>query len=203
MGIGGANDPMRLAGFSGEEIAAALEFCDNDRQKSLAWLKKKQNGKGGVRWQEALKTALPAMQAAPRVKECLTWILEYDNVPLKPKQFKNFVKNSLALQRDQATVDAMWEAFAPLVKKPPQPAAKPKPAAAPAPAKRKRQEDVAAPPAEKKKTKKAEKGGAQFGKEERKELKRLKAAKMEAGSLGKEDKARLKQLKAAKKASKQ
>merc|ERR1711871_1635675 len=125
MGTGG-NDALATSGFSKEEIAAALDFCDNDRAKSLQYLKKMQSGKGGVRWQDALQAALPTMTASAKVKEYLEWMLEFDNVPLKPKPFKNFAKNSMALQRDQTTVDGMWNAFEPLLKK--------KPVVAPAPA---------------------------------------------------------------------
>ena len=118
MGTGG-NDALAKSGFSKEEIAAALDYCDNDRAKTLQYLKKQQCGKGGVKWQDALRTALPTMQAPAKVKEYLEWMLEFDNVPLKPKPFKNFCKNSMALQRDEATVEGMWTAFEPLLKKKP------------------------------------------------------------------------------------
>jgi hypothetical protein len=59
------------------------------------------------------------MTAPAKVKEYLEWMIEFDNVPLKPKPFKNFVKNSMALQRDQETVDGLWTHFEPLLKKRP------------------------------------------------------------------------------------
>jgi hypothetical protein len=93
MGTGGT-DALAKSGFLKDEIAAALDYCDNDRAKTLQYLKKQQCGKGGVKWQDALKTALPTMTAPAKVKEYLEWMLEFDNVPLKPKPFKNFVKNS-------------------------------------------------------------------------------------------------------------
>ena len=59
-----------------------------------------------------------------QLKQTFQKMLSYDNVPIKPKTFKNFCKNSFNLQRNEALVEQMWVEFEPLVRKPP-PAAKP------------------------------------------------------------------------------
>jgi len=208
MGTGGT-DALAKSGFSKDEIAAALDYCDNDRAKTLQYLKKQQCGKGGVKWQDALKTALPTMKetgtCTAKVKEYLQWMIEFDNVPLKPKPFKNFVKNSMALQRDNATVEAMWEHFEPLLKKKPaqtapkasSPRASPRlAAAAKSPAlsaksegkKRAAEEDEEAGSKKKKKAKKEDSSSSSSdsdssSEEEEEEIKYDKAAKKEFKAL--------------------
>ena len=111
-------DPLKNCGFTPDQISAALEYCDNDRDRSLGWLKKQQKGGGKIQWNAALQELLPTMPAGA-LKQNMTKMMQYENVPIKPKQFKNFAKNSFALQRNQQMVDEMWVAFEPLVRKKP------------------------------------------------------------------------------------
>lgn len=46
------SDPLKNCGFTPQQIAAALEFCDNDRDRALSHLKKQQKGGGKLRWNE-------------------------------------------------------------------------------------------------------------------------------------------------------
>ena len=40
------SDPLLNAGFTRQQVADALEFCDNDRERALGWLKKQKKGGG-------------------------------------------------------------------------------------------------------------------------------------------------------------
>ena len=148
---------MKEAGFTRQQIADALEFCDNDRERvrhplrgpppvtytpcslwtahiggvvlniapilqAFSWLKKQQKGGGKLQWNDALRAKLQDMPSG-QLKNVFTKMLEYNNVPIKPKTFKNFAKNSFALQRNEALVEEMWKEFEPLVRK--KPAAQP------------------------------------------------------------------------------
>eukprot|EP01043_Picozoa_sp_COSAG02_P011898 COSAG02_NODE_446_length_22141_cov_17.963842_10_plen_216_part_00 len=79
-----------------------------------------------VRLRRALAEKMKTMPEG-QLKQTFQKMLSYDNVPIKPKTFKNFCKNSFNLQRNEALVDQMWVEFEPLVRKVP-PAAKPAPA---------------------------------------------------------------------------
>ena len=109
-------DPLLRAGFTPQQVRDALEFCDNDRERALGWLKKQAKGGGKLQWNAALQAKLATMEAGP-LKSALTKMLDYDNVPIKPKTFKNFCRNSFTLHRNEKLVEEMWVAFEPLVRK--------------------------------------------------------------------------------------
>ena len=109
-------DPLLRAGFTPQQVRDALEFCDNDRERALGWLKKQAKGGGKLQWNAALQAKLATMDAGP-LKSALTKMLDYDNVPIKPKTFKNFCRNSFTLHRNEKLVEEMWVAFEPLVRK--------------------------------------------------------------------------------------
>ena len=48
----GMSDPLLNAGFTRQQVADALEFCDNDRERALGWLKKQKKGGGKLQWSE-------------------------------------------------------------------------------------------------------------------------------------------------------
>ena len=101
-----------------------------------------------------------------QLKQTFQRMLSYDNVPIKPKTFKNFCKNSFNLQRNEALVEQMWVEFEPLVRKAP-PAAKPAPVEpAPVAATTKQDDSVA-----KKRSRSDSEGDAKAGKKAKKAAK--------------------------------
>eukprot|EP00658_Telonema_sp_P-2_P031900 TRINITY_DN23767_c0_g1_i2.p1 TRINITY_DN23767_c0_g1~~TRINITY_DN23767_c0_g1_i2.p1 ORF type:complete len:232 (+),score=59.72 TRINITY_DN23767_c0_g1_i2:258-953(+) len=108
------SDPLTKSGFSAQEIYDALDYCDNDRIKALKYLQKNKKGSGKADWRGTLYQKLEAGEVAGGDLVDALWKLwehgEYqDNVPLKPKPFKNFVANSFNLKRNMALVEQMWE----------------------------------------------------------------------------------------------
>lgn len=90
-------DPLKNCGFTPQQITDALEYCDNDRDRALGYLKKQKKGGGKLSWTEKLTPVVEAMPAGHQCKVHFENMLWYDNVPIKQKQFKNFCKNSFAL----------------------------------------------------------------------------------------------------------
>eukprot|EP01050_Picozoa_sp_SAG11_P034327 SAG11_NODE_12078_length_723_cov_0.633013_1_plen_113_part_10 len=110
-------DPLKNCGFTATQVAEALEYCDNDRDRALGYLKKQQKSGGKLQWNDALRMRLETVPDGD-LKWYMTKMLEYDNVPIKPKQFKNFARNSFALTRNEVMVEQIWAVFEPLVRKP-------------------------------------------------------------------------------------
>jgi hypothetical protein len=105
-----------MEGFTDEEIAKAVDYCDNDKVKTMKHLAKLKEKGAGYNWKPEVEKILPGMDA--QMKGLCQKLLAYDNVPIKQKTFVNFAKNSLALMRQPQLADKMWELIGPLLKKP-------------------------------------------------------------------------------------
>eukprot|EP00290_Baffinella_frigidus_P013631 CAMPEP_0180155236 /NCGR_PEP_ID=MMETSP0986-20121125/24686_1 /TAXON_ID=697907 /ORGANISM="non described non described, Strain CCMP2293" /LENGTH=142 /DNA_ID=CAMNT_0022103847 /DNA_START=11 /DNA_END=436 /DNA_ORIENTATION=+ len=130
MGLGGAGLPaaggwggsnrtlgITMEGFTEEDIAKAVDHCDNDRIKTMKYLSKLKAKSGGYNWKpEVEKRMASGMDSA--MKGLCEKLLPYANVPIKQKTFVNFAKNSLALQRQPHLAEKLWTTIGDLMRKP-------------------------------------------------------------------------------------
>ena len=117
-GTSGRTLGIKMEGFTDEQIAAAVDYCDNDKVKTLKHLAKLKEKNGGYSWKPEVEKLLPGMDS--QMRSLCQKLLTYDNVPIKQKTFVNFAKNSLALMRQPQLADKMWDLIGPLLKKPAQ-----------------------------------------------------------------------------------
>jgi hypothetical protein len=120
-GSSGRTLGIKMEGFTDEDIAKAVDYCDNDKVKTLKYLAKLKEKGGGYNWKPEVEKLLPGMDA--QMRGLCQKLLTYDNVPIKQKTFVNFAKNSLALMRQPQLAEKMWDMIGSVLKKPAQDAA--------------------------------------------------------------------------------
>ena len=103
------SDELTRSGFSEQEIYEALDFCDNDRIKTLKYLKKKNDITKNPQalW---LHQIASATSPNPTVRQALDSLRQYENIPRKEKKFRNFLSNSCGI-RDAGTATLIWQAL--------------------------------------------------------------------------------------------
>ena len=115
-GSSGRTLGIKMEGFTDEDIAKAVDYCDNDKVKTMKYLAKLKEKGGGYNWKPEVEKLFPGMDS--QMRGLCQKLLTYDNVPIKQKTFVNFAKNSLALMKQPQLADKMWDLIGPLLKKP-------------------------------------------------------------------------------------
>jgi len=108
--------------FYGKEYEAHTT-CVSEAKKYQGKLfqgEKESGNKGQLKQDNFIDQLAKAVDVAPAsLKSHFTKLMEFNNVPRKPKPFKNFAKNSLKLWNDKV-LDEMWAVIEEVTKKPPQ-----------------------------------------------------------------------------------